>query len=98
MRVLVDFNEVYDDNLIWAVYRPSTVTKGEDVQVGDWVELYDYDGTSCLGLVMEKGDSTIDCKIDWDTVEYVTTEVSPFHSLYDESVGYLFPGYLAKAR
>jgi hypothetical protein len=77
MRVLVDFNEVHDDNLIWAPRSQNNVTQGElPLRIGTVVELYDYDGTSCLARVAAMTDQTIDCEIDWDTVEYVDSHIS----------------------
>ncbi len=97
MRVLVDFNEVYDDNFIWAVLRRNTVVQGESaIKVGDWVELYDYDGTSCLGRIVQMTDQTIDCEIDWDKVEYATSDIPPFQSAY-EMVGYFTQGTISQA-
>lgn len=83
MRVLTDFNEVYDERFVWAVVHRDTVTSGEDpVQVGDWVELYDYDGTSCLGRVVEMNDETIDCEIDFDSMEYSSSDIPTFQGNY----------------
>lgn len=97
MKVLVDFNEVYDDKFIWAVVHRDTVTADErSLQLGDWVELYDYDGTSCLGRVVEITDQTIDCEIDWETVEYTTTDIPPFQGVW-ERVAYFTRGSVQQA-
>lgn len=83
MRVLVDFNEVYDDKFVWAVVRRDTVAYQERPhQLGDWVELYDHDGTSCLGQIVEMTDQTIDCEIDWATFEYMITDIPLFQGDY----------------
>jgi len=94
MRVLVDFNEVYDDNFIWAVRDRSNFGPFERLALNDWVELYDYDGTSCLGRVIALTDQTVDCEIDWETVEYITSEIPSFDPLFVgpvEPVSYLTP-------
>ncbi|MGP8162768.1 MAG: hypothetical protein ACLQAN_03165 [Acidimicrobiales bacterium] len=96
MRVLVDFNEVYEGNLVWAIRRQTTVTQDEQpLSVGDWVELYDYDSTSCLGRVTAVTDQTIDCEIDLDTIEYARSDISLFQGVY-ESVGYFTPGQISQ--
>lgn len=63
--VLVDFNEVYDDDYVWAVIRDQVPSAS--IEEGVWVRLYDIDGAACLGIVTHKGGRTIDCKIDWST-------------------------------
>lgn len=97
MRVLVDFNEVYDGNFIWAVRGHNTVVQNEvALKVGDWVELYDYDGTSCLGRVVAMTEKTLDCEMALDTMEYATSDIPPFQGVY-ESVAYFTRGQISQA-
>ena len=77
MRVLADFNEVYEERYVWAIVPTidTVAPEGHFPRIGEWVELYDYDGTSCLGMVKDCTEDTIDCEIDWDTVRYSTQDV-----------------------
>lgn len=80
MRISADFNEIYEHRYIWAalpsnnvVFEGGSVLSGPEI--GDWVELFDYDGTSCLARVIGRGGQTIDCEVEWDSFQTVTTEV-----------------------
>ena len=83
MRYLTDFNNIYDDNRIWTVARRDTYdgyAYGEaahEPSRGDVVELFDYDGASCLAVIAECHPNTFDCIIDWSTWQTVSQEIPP---------------------
>jgi hypothetical protein len=96
MRYLADFNEIYDDDSIWVVAKRTSFTPWtggdrdvEEAREGDRVELFDYDGTTCLAIVMSCGEQTMECKLDLSTWQTVTQENEQFAQglvgLYPES-------------
>jgi hypothetical protein len=85
MRYLADFNEIYDDDLVWVVVKRTSFTSWadgdrdvEEPRDGDRVELFDYDGTTCLAIVMSSGERTMECKLDLSTWQTVTQENDQF--------------------
>lgn len=81
--ISADFNEVYDDDHIWAIVREQVPEA--QVLPGDWVRLYDQDGAECLAIVERKGDRTIDCKLDWSTWIERHTDMSDFFGSYQST-------------
>lgn len=63
----VDFNEVFDDDYVWAVLRDPFSYDLNSPAVGQWVRLTDFDGATCQAIVLSRGQRTIECKIDWTT-------------------------------
>lgn len=96
MRVLADFNEIYDEKFIWALRRRDTLVAGEEPRVGELVELYDHDGTTCFGWITEVTDLTIDCVLDWDSFQYTTVDIPADQTVY-ERAGSLTKGEIQQA-
>lgn len=65
--VKVDFNEVFEDNQVWASLRWSPSLAASQLAEGDLVELYDEDGETCLAVVMSRTGPIITCRISWPT-------------------------------
>ena len=77
VEIQVDFNEVFDDDYVWAVLRgPFSPYDHVNPAIGQWVRLTDFDGATCQALVLARGQRTIECKIDWSTWQDIrlTTE------------------------
>ena len=92
MRFLTDFNEVFDDDCVWAVVPQNTFIYLEsDPQPGDWVELFDYDGSWCLAVVLQRHANTIDCRIDWSSWKSMSFDG-------DGTAGGVLPGYSEAAQ
>lgn len=72
--VQVDFNEVYDDDHVWASVRRTPGLNVADLGSGEWVRLTDVDGASCLAIVDDMTGPILTCKIDWSTWRSVRTE------------------------
>lgn len=77
----VDFNEVYDDDYVWAVIRDESPLNPSP-QVNDWVVLRDADGITCWAIVIGRTPRTIDCKIDWSTWKSVRVDADNFYGAY----------------
>jgi len=88
MRAIrTDFNEVYDDDYVWAIVRDQAMIRDQAhtlafPEVGDWVQLFDDNGAQCLALVTSRTRRTIDCKIDWSTWQEIRSNISAFSGSY----------------
>ena len=64
-RLLVDFNEVYDDECIWTSLRQMPPTLAP--RMAETVELYDSDGEHCWAVVESIAGPIVHARIKWDT-------------------------------
>jgi len=80
MEIRTDFNEVHDDDYVWAVLP--TAQLSHMPAPGEWVYLFDRDGASCYAIVTTSGRRAIDCKIDWSTWSDFRSEVHDFFGGY----------------
>ena len=78
MLVKTDFNEVFDEDYIWASLRLSPSLDAVNLAPGDWVELYDEDGETCLAVITVRTGPIITCKIRWETWRSVRSTVETF--------------------
>jgi hypothetical protein len=73
MILIVDFNDVDDDETLWALTDQSGFEMGRgSASEGGWVELRDHDGMSCMARVTEVRGSVIRCRINWATRRTIT--------------------------
>lgn len=73
MMITADFNDVEDDDMIWVVTSQGGRTLPQpEPREGDWVELSDHDGMTCLAQVREVIGNVIRCRIDWASRRIVT--------------------------
>jgi len=88
LRLEADFNEV-EDNLVWTSVRtnPSLVLRAP--VEGAWAELYDEDGSSCWGELVENDWPILTFRLKWETWESVSSE-------FDIPEPNVFPGFRAK--
>ncbi len=75
--VKTDFNEVFDDDYVWASLRLSPSLQAADLGLGDWVELYDEDGETCIAAITARSGPIITCKIDWATWRSIVSTIAP---------------------
>ena len=78
MLVKTDFNEVFDQDYIWASLRLSPSLDAANLAPGDWVELYDEDGETCLAVITARSGPIITCRIRWETWRSVKSTVETF--------------------
>lgn len=73
VRLRVDFNEVEDDR-VWTSVRSMPFVAVDDLVSGDWVEVYDDDGASCWGQVVEINWPIVTFRLKWETWQSVSSE------------------------
>lgn len=66
LKLWVDFNEVYGEDVWTSLRRANFVPEGEP-EIGQWVELYDHEGNVCQGMVTKVDDPIIWLRLDLST-------------------------------
>ena len=79
-----DFNEVYDDDLVWTSIRRTPGINVAGIRKGKWVRLVDADGASCLAIVIKRRGPIATCQLDWSTWQSIKT--SPWNIAGIQSV------------
>jgi hypothetical protein len=69
MRFLTDFNEIENEDRIWADLDDANFVFEADLQPGRTIELYDGAGHWCVGIITEidRDRRLVRAKLDWQT-------------------------------
>lgn len=66
MRIWTDFNEI-EDNTVWTSLRRAGFIPSGEPRVGQWIELWDYEGNVCWGVVTEIDVPIVYLQLDMNT-------------------------------
>jgi hypothetical protein len=66
IRLWADFNEL-SDTQIWTSLRRAGFLPEDRPKIGEWVELWDYDGDTCLGRVTSIQHPIVHLEVDLDS-------------------------------
>jgi hypothetical protein len=96
IRLWADFNELSDTKIWTSLRRAGFLPEGRP-SIGEWVELWDYDGDTCLGMVTSIEYPIVHLEVDLDTWvdgqlvhteipltfrQSYTSQVDPGHNTY----------------
>jgi len=66
IRLWADFNELSDTKIWTSLRRAGFLPQGRP-SIGEWVELWDYDGDTCLAVVRSIEHPIVHLEVDLDT-------------------------------
>jgi hypothetical protein len=70
-RLWVDFNDVFQENLIEVDLDFSAPVPRQWLENGQWIRLYDGEGNECDGLIQSANDRVLTVKLDFATLRSV---------------------------
>jgi hypothetical protein len=89
MRLWADFNDV-DGEMIWTSLRRASFIPDGEPEVGQWIELWDYEGNTCKGIVTRVDDPIVYLRLDlstWEDAEWIQIERQFGSSAFASSQG-----------